>query len=121
MDYVCGLRIVLNGLIISTMKEQDDYILSLRNAHQQYDDKVILNGIDLKIKPGEFLTVVGPTGCGKSTTLRLILGAEKPSKGEVFFHGKKIKDPDRNRGVVFQKYSLLLSILTVYSRIMLYI
>lgn len=86
--------------------ETENYIISLKNAHQQYDDNVILNGIDLQIQKGEFVTIVGPTGCGKSTTLRLILGSEKPSKGEVYYKNKRIEGPDRNRGVVFQKYSL---------------
>ncbi len=83
-----------------------DYILTLKNAYQQYDNRVILNGINLHIKKGEFVTVVGPTGCGKSTTLRLILGSERPWKGEVFMEDQEITKPDRNRGVVFQKYSL---------------
>ena len=85
----------------------NDFILQVNNAYQQYDGNVILNGIDINIREGEFLTVVGPTGCGKSTTLRLILGSETPWKGEVLHHGKRIKNPDRNRGVVFQKYSIL--------------
>ncbi len=83
-----------------------DYIISLKNAFQKYDDKTILNGINLNIREGEFITVVGPTGCGKSTTLRLILGAETPTSGEAIMDSKIITKPDRNRGVVFQKYSL---------------
>lgn len=83
-----------------------EYILNVKNAYQQYGDKVILNGINLNIRPGEFVTVVGPTGCGKSTLLRLILGSEYPTSGEVLFENKKIKAPHRDRGVVFQKYSL---------------
>jgi NitT/TauT family transport system ATP-binding protein len=83
-----------------------EYIISLKNAYQQYDGRTILNGINLKIKKGEFVTVVGPTGCGKSTTLRLILGSEQPFKGEVLIDEKNITKPDRNRGVVFQKYSI---------------
>lgn len=86
--------------------ENNDYILFLEDAYQQYDNKIILNGINLKLRPGEFLSVVGPTGCGKSTTLRLILGSEQPSKGKVFFKGKCITKPGRERGVVFQRYSL---------------
>ncbi len=88
------------------MTEQKEYILNLKNVYQQYDDRVILNGINLRVKDEEFITIVGPTGCGKSTTLRLILGSEKPSNGEALFHNKKIMRPERERGVVFQKYSL---------------
>ncbi|MDQ4141857.1 MAG: ABC transporter ATP-binding protein, partial [Bacteroidota bacterium] len=66
----------------------------------------VLDNINLQIREGEFVTIVGPTGCGKSTLLRMILGSEKPSKGRVLMERKEIKKPDRNRGVVFQKYSL---------------
>ena len=86
--------------------ENQDYLLVLDNVYQQYDNRIILNGINLKLRPAEFLTVVGPTGCGKSTTLRMILGSERPSKGTVLFKGEEVKNPDRNRGVVFQRYSI---------------
>jgi NitT/TauT family transport system ATP-binding protein len=86
--------------------ENKDYILNLDNVYQAYGGKTILNGINLKLKKGEFLTVVGPTGCGKSTTLKLILGSEFPVKGTAMFNGQEITKPERDRGVVFQKYSL---------------
>lgn len=68
--------------------------------------KRVLNGIDLRVKQGEFVTLVGPTGCGKSTLLRLILGAEEPTSGTVRIDGEIIPYPNRDRGIVFQKYSL---------------
>lgn len=83
-----------------------DYLLRLDNAYKQYGDKVILNGIDLNIKEGEFVSIVGPTGCGKSTALRLLLGSEEPSAGYAYIGNEKIERPERERGVVFQKYSL---------------
>lgn len=66
----------------------------------------VLNDIDLHVSPGEFVTIVGPSGCGKSTLLRLILGSEQPDCGTVLFDGETIRNPDRKRGIVFQKYSL---------------
>ena len=66
----------------------------------------VLNDIDFKVKAGEFITIVGPSGSGKSTLLRLILGSEQPTEGTVCFAGENIRCPDRNRGIVFQKYSL---------------
>lgn len=83
-----------------------EHILNIKDVYQQYDDHVVLNNINLSVEEGEFITVVGPTGCGKSTLLRLILGQEKPYAGLVEFDGKQITGPDRDRGVVFQKYSL---------------
>jgi len=82
------------------------YVLELFNAYQQYSGRVILNDISLRIRKGEFVTIVGPTGCGKSTMLRLILGSESPSQGIAIMDENLIKRPDRRRGIVFQRYSL---------------
>ncbi len=82
------------------------YVLELFNAYQQYSGRVILNDISLRIRKGEFVTIVGPTGCGKSTMLRMVLGSERPSQGIITMDEHLIKRPDRRRGIVFQKYSL---------------
>jgi NitT/TauT family transport system ATP-binding protein len=82
------------------------YVLELFNVYQQYDGRTILNDISLRIRKGEFVSIVGPTGCGKSTMLRMVLGSETPSKGIAAMEGNLIKRPDRRRGIVFQKYSL---------------
>jgi len=82
------------------------YVIELFNAYQQYGGRVILNDISLRIRMGEFVTIVGPTGCGKSTMLRMVLGSERPSQGIVAMNEHLIKRPDRRRGIVFQKYSL---------------
>ncbi|CAM2010491.1 ABC transporter ATP-binding protein [Acanthopleuribacter pedis] len=86
-------------------------MLHLEDVYMRYPSRdgtpiTILNDIDLKVRQGEFITVVGPSGCGKSTLLRLILGAESPTEGAVLLDGKKLDAPNRNRGIVFQKYSL---------------
>lgn len=90
---------------------KDKYIIEVEGVSQQYFDHTqkefqVLNNINLQIREGEFVTIVGPTGCGKSTLLRTILGSEKPAKGIVKMDQKEIKKPNRDRGVVFQKYSL---------------
>lgn len=87
------------------------YILEVEGVMQTYLDHSensfqVLNDINLQIREGEFVTIVGPTGCGKSTLLRIILGSEHPSAGRVLMDGKEVKKPNRDRGVVFQKYSL---------------
>lgn len=82
------------------------YVLELFNVYQQYSGRVILNDISLRIRRGEFVTIVGPTGCGKSTMLRMILGSERPSQGIAIMDEDLIKRPDRRRGIVFQRYSL---------------
>jgi NitT/TauT family transport system ATP-binding protein len=82
------------------------YVIELFNTFQQYNDRIILNDISLRIRKGEFVTIVGPTGCGKSTMLRMILGSETPSRGVAAMEDHQIRRPDRRRGIVFQKYSL---------------
>src|SRR5260221_3578576 len=62
-----------------------------------------LRDLDLAIAPGEFAAVVGPTGCGKSTTLALISGLEAPSAGTVSVFGEPVTSVGRNIGYVFQR------------------
>ncbi|MCB9397742.1 MAG: ABC transporter ATP-binding protein [Acidobacteria bacterium] len=87
-----------------------DFILEFHDVYKSYDDlsgtKLVLNDIDLQVRKGEFITLLGPSGCGKSTMLRLILGSEKPSKGTVMIDGLPAEGPSRDRGIVYQKYSL---------------
>src|SRR3989449_463161 len=61
-----------------------------------------LRDLDLAVQDGEFLAVVGPTGCGKSTTLALISGLEPPSEGEVFVGSAPVRTVGRDVGYVFQ-------------------
>jgi len=68
--------------------------------------KRVLDRLDLSILKGQFVAVCGQTGCGKSTMLRLILGAERPTSGRVLIEGRQLPRPDRHRGYVPQKYSL---------------
>jgi NitT/TauT family transport system ATP-binding protein len=77
-----------------------------RNGNGQSGRNVILNNIRLNIRPSEFVSLVGPTGCGKSTVLRLILGSQFPTRGRVLVDGQAVTGVNRDRGVVFQKYSL---------------
>ena len=58
------------------------------------DTPYILNDLSLKVNPGEYVAIVGKTGCGKSTLVRLLLGFEKPEKGAVYFDGKDINSLD---------------------------
>lgn len=85
-------------------------IVELRNIKQTYDGGKthILSDLNLLIedKPGQgqFVVILGASGCGKSTILRYIAGIQKPSEGEVFIKGKPRSDEDRI-GMVFQQYS----------------
>ena len=84
-------------------------IIELKNISKNFEDQQVLKGIDLNIYENEFLTLLGQSGCGKTTLLRIIGGFEEPSNGQLIFDGKDIsKVPPYKREVntVFQKYAL---------------
>ena len=58
------------------------------------------------VAESEFVTILGPSGCGKSTILRIIAGLEEASSGRVLLDGKEIRQPGKDRGMVFQAYTL---------------
>jgi NitT/TauT family transport system ATP-binding protein len=72
-----------------------------------YGDKSVLESIDLDVASGSFLTLVGASGCGKSTFLRLLLGEETPTHGRISLDGQPLPpEPGPDRGIVFQRYSV---------------
>ena len=81
----------------------------LKNVKKIYDKKVVIDGIDLEIRDKEFVVLVGASGCGKSTILRMIAGLEEISGGEIYIGDKKVNDihpKDRDIAFVFQSYAL---------------
>ncbi len=81
--------------------------IQVNNVWQEYGDQVVLERLNLSVDEGEFCTLVGASGCGKSTFLRLLLGQERPSRGAILLDGAPIaNEPDASRGVVFQRYSV---------------
>ncbi|WP_159873068.1 MULTISPECIES: ABC transporter ATP-binding protein [unclassified Raoultella] len=81
--------------------------IAIKNIWQEYGDHVVLERINLEVREGEFCSMVGASGCGKSTFLRLLLGQEKPTRGAITLDGQPLAaEPDRSRGVVFQRYSV---------------
>jgi ABC-type nitrate/sulfonate/bicarbonate transport system ATPase subunit len=85
-------------------------MLELKNLSKFYQHKeyvvAIMENLNLTIKDNEFIAFVGPSGCGKTTLLKLIAGLIAPSAGEITLDGKKILGPSKERGVVFQHFSL---------------
>ena len=94
-------------------------MIEIRNLWKQYDDQVVLERLNLRIAQGEFCSMVGASGCGKSTFLRLLLGQERPTRGEILLDGEPLpSEPDPHRGVVYQRYSVFPH-LTVLRNVML--
>jgi putative spermidine/putrescine transport system ATP-binding protein len=84
-------------------------LVSLRGLNRHYGDFAAVDNIDLDIQDGEFLTFLGSSGSGKSTTLSMLAGFETPSSGEILVSGKSLVNvPPHKRdiGMVFQRYSL---------------
>jgi len=82
-------------------------MIEANNLWKSYGDNVVLENISLKVEEGEFVTLVGASGCGKSTFLNMLLGTEAPTKGSLLLDGEPIKnEPDADRGIVFQHYSV---------------
>jgi NitT/TauT family transport system ATP-binding protein len=85
----------------------DTYAIELRNVTKRFLSPTgkaytAIRDINMAVAPGEFVAVVGPTGCGKSTTLGLISGLERPSEGLVQVMGKPVQGTDPRIGYVFQ-------------------
>ncbi|HVZ42944.1 MAG TPA: ABC transporter ATP-binding protein [Ramlibacter sp.] len=76
----------------------------------------VLKGIDLAVAQGEFITLIGHSGCGKSTVLNIVAGLLKASAGGVILDGREVDQPGPDRAVVFQNHSLL-PWLTVYQNV----
>ena len=82
-------------------------MIEAKNLWKNYADIQVLERLNITIKEGEFVTMVGASGCGKSTFLNMLLGTEIPSKGELLLDGKPIpSEPSSDRGIVFQQYSV---------------
>ena len=86
-------------------------ILSFKNVSKQHGQGThtthVLKDIDLTVKEGEFLVILGFSGTGKTTLINLMAGLDQPTSGSVTFKGKPITGPGPERGVIFQSYSLM--------------
>ncbi|MDU2063310.1 MAG: ABC transporter ATP-binding protein [Sporomusaceae bacterium] len=79
------------------------------NVCKSYEKATVIDHLNLTIRPGERLILLGASGCGKSTTLRLIAGLEEITSGNLYMNGQKVNDVDsgaRNVSMVFQNYAL---------------
>ena len=81
----------------------------IEHAVKKYGDNVVIFDLNLNIKDGEFFTLLGPSGCGKITLLRMIAGFNSIEDGNFYFNNERINDKEpskRNIGMVFQNYAI---------------
>ena len=83
-----------------------DIVLRCESINQAFGEKRVLYDVHLKIVRGQIAALVGPSGCGKSTLLRAILGTHPPDEGLVLMNDQPVTSPGRDRGIVYQRYSL---------------
>lgn len=81
-------------------------IIELEAVSKRYGEMLALDNVSLQIEQGEFVVIVGASGCGKSTTLNMIAGFEHPTEGTVKVEGRKVTEVNPNTGMVFQQYAL---------------
>ncbi|MBE6614208.1 MAG: ABC transporter ATP-binding protein [Ruminococcaceae bacterium] len=89
--------------------DQENIIIALKNITVEFDGEKVLDDLSLTIRDGEFVTLLGSSGCGKTTTLRIIAGFLEPDSGELFLNGKNMHGvPPHKREVntIFQRYAL---------------
>src|SRR6202167_5968975 len=81
--------------------------VTVKRLWKEFGSQVVLENVNLHIDDHEFVTIVGASGCGKTTFLRMLLGVEAPSRGEFLIDGQPLpSEPGPDRGIVFQRYSL---------------
>ena len=83
--------------------------LEVKNLIKVYNNKRILNNLSFTVEDGEFLSILGPSGCGKTTLLKILIGIEKPTSGQIIKNNLDITNNDpskRGMGMVFQNYAL---------------
>src|ERR671922_1085486 len=83
--------------------------IKLQQLTKRFGSLVAVDDLDLTIPDGAFVALLGPSGCGKTTTMNMISGLEKPTRGEIYFDGvpvSRVEPGRRNVGFVFQNYAI---------------
>lgn len=110
-----GIKPMLNQVETPTRRSiqprQEEALLDLTNVSKVYPTPkgpyTVLQNINLSVMPGEFICLIGHSGCGKTTLLNMVAGFTQPTVGSIQLRGKVITEPGPDRMVVFQNYALL--------------
>lgn len=96
-----------NPMPTERVKEDElDAIIQVMAVSKQFEEREVLDTVDLTVNKGELVAILGPTGCGKSTLLNIVAGFETPSAGYVSVNGKHVTSPNQDCAYVFQDANL---------------
>jgi len=88
-----------------------EHFLKIENLARRFPgqdgETTVFENVNFEVEKGEFVCIIGHSGCGKSTILNILAGLDQPSGGAIIMDGREISGPSLDRGVVFQNYSLL--------------
>ncbi len=108
------LTVSPDGRAVAAAADADDTVISFDNVHLAFDDKVILNGVSFTLDRGHTKIILGASGSGKSTILKVLLGLLKPDSGEIWINGERTDTMSERQmmkvradlGMVFQEGAL---------------
>jgi NitT/TauT family transport system ATP-binding protein len=114
MPYESGMPSTSPGTMSATSlnesevenRRTDEPLLEIGNLDLSYADNIVLRRFDLTVDEGQFVCLLGRSGCGKTTLLKLIAGLIRPHGGHMLIDGKAISGPGSDRSMVFQNYGL---------------
>jgi nitrate/nitrite transport system ATP-binding protein len=84
-----------------------EHFLKVEGLATRYGDSIVFDSVNFGIRPGEFVCIIGHSGCGKTTILNVLAGLENASEGHVFMDNREVAGPSLERGVVFQGHALM--------------
>ncbi|WP_276630208.1 ATP-binding cassette domain-containing protein, partial [Terrisporobacter hibernicus] len=80
---------------------KDNYCIKIKNINKSYKKQKVLKDVSFDVEKGEIFCLLGPSGAGKTTLIRLIMGMEKNDKGDILIFNKKVPNPETIESTIF--------------------